>query len=79
MTDGISRAWVADLVPETLRGTALGIHAMVSGFGLLVAGVWAGLLWRGSGRLPFVASGIVAAVLAAVVLIARKPARHAWR
>lgn len=76
LTDGISRAWVADLVPAPLRGTALGIHAMVSGFGLLVAGVWAGLLWRGSGRLPFVVSGIVAALLASVMLVAGRPS---WR
>ena len=69
LTDGVSRAWVADLVPSDVRGTALGIHAAVSGVGLLVAGVWAGLAWHGTGHLPFVISGIVVAVLAAVLLI----------
>lgn len=71
LTDGVSRAWVADLVPEASRGTALGIHAAISGMGLLVAGVWAGLAWDDGGRLPFVVSGIVTAVLAVVLLSAR--------
>jgi MFS family permease len=69
LTDGVSRAWVADLVPADVRGTALGIHAAVSGFGLLVAGVWAGLAWHGTGHLPFVISGIVVALLAAALLL----------
>ncbi len=39
------------------------------GFGLLVAGVWAGLAWHGTGHLPFVISGVVVAILAGVLLI----------
>jgi len=72
LTDGVSRAWVADLVPDDVRGTALGIHAAVSGLGLLVAGVWAGLAWHSTGHLPFVISGIVVAALAAVLLLGGK-------
>jgi MFS family permease len=68
LTDGVSRAWIADLVPDAERGTALGIHAAVSGVGLLVAGVWAGLAWQGTGHVPFLISGSVAAVIAAVML-----------
>jgi MFS family permease len=70
LTDGVSRAWVADLVPAEARGTALGLHAALSGFGLLVAGLWAGLAWHGTGRLPFLVSGGVTAVLAVVLLAA---------
>ncbi len=69
LTDGVSRAWVADLVPADERGTALGIHAAVSGLGLLIAGVWAGLAWHGTGHLPFVVSGIVTATLAVGLLV----------
>ena len=68
LTDGVSRAWVADLVPADERGTALGIQAAVSGVGLLVAGVWAGLAWHGTGHVPFIVSGCVVAVVAIVVL-----------
>ncbi len=72
LTDGVSRAWVADLVPEDARGTALGVHAAVSGGGLLIAGVWAGLAWHGTGRTPFLASGVITAVLAVVLLASRR-------
>ncbi|HNH38334.1 MAG TPA: hypothetical protein PK912_07805, partial [Microthrixaceae bacterium] len=58
------RAWIADLVPAHSRGTALGVQAAVSGFGLLVAGVWAGLAWGGTGRVPFLISGLLVAGLA---------------
>lgn len=68
LTDGVSRAWVADLVPAQERGTALGIHAAVTGVGLLIAGVWAGLAWHGTGHVPFIASGIVVAILAVILL-----------
>lgn len=70
LTDGVSRAWVADLVPATDRATALGIHAAISGVGLLVAGVWAGLAWNGTGHGPFVVSGVAVAILSAVLLAA---------
>lgn len=68
LTDGVSRAWVTDLVPAQERGTALGIHAAVTGVGLLIAGVWAGLAWHGTGHVPFIASGIVVAILAVILL-----------
>jgi MFS family permease len=68
LTDGVSRAWVADLVPADERGTALGIQGAVNGVGLLVAGVWAGLAWHGTGHVPFVISGVVVAALAVIVL-----------
>lgn len=59
---------MADLVPATDRATALGIHAAITGAGLLVAGVWAGLAWHGTGHVPFVISGVAVAVLALVLL-----------
>jgi MFS family permease len=71
LTDGVSRAWVADLVPADSRGTALGIQAAVSGVGLLVAGVWAGLAWNGTGHTPFVISGLTTAAIAVVLVISR--------
>jgi hypothetical protein len=37
---------------------------------LLVAGVWAGLAWNGTGRVPFILSGVATAVLAVVLLTA---------
>ena len=71
LTDGVSRAWVADLVPATNRGTALGIYAAVTGAGLLIAGIWAGLAWHGTGRVPFIASGIAVFGIAIVLFLGR--------
>lgn len=76
LTDGVSRAWVADLVPASSRGTALGIHAAVTGVGLLVAGIWAGLAWGGRGRVPFVVSGIATAVVLVALLVMRPDAAN---
>lgn len=74
LTDGVSRAWVADLVPGSSRGTALGIQAAVTGVGLLVAGIWAGLAWHGTGRVPFLVSAAVVGVLAIVLAASRSVA-----
>ena len=54
------------------RGTALGVHAAISGVGLLVAGVWAGLAWHGTGHVPFVISGVITAALAVILLANRR-------
>ncbi len=67
LTDGVTRAWIADLVPAGSRGTALGVHAAVSGVGLLAAGVWAGLAWHGTGRTPFLVAGVVGLLIAALL------------
>ena len=69
LTDGVSRAWVADLAPDA-PGTALGTYAGLSGAASIVAGVWAGLAWGGTGRLPLLISGSVAGVLAVVLWVA---------
>lgn len=58
---------MADLVPEAAHGTALGIQAALSGTGLLFAGIWAGLAWNGTGRGPFVLSGVVAGVITGII------------
>jgi MFS family permease len=64
LTDGVSRAWVADLSPRELQGTGLGLYQCVIGVCVLIAGVWAGLAWGSNGRLPLIVSGSVVAVLA---------------
>ncbi|MEO8476857.1 MAG: MFS transporter [Actinomycetota bacterium] len=68
LTDGVSRAWVADLAPEA-TGAALGTYAALSGAASIVAGVWAGLAWGGTGRLPLMISGSIAAVLAVALWV----------
>lgn len=50
MAYGTSKALVADLVPEALRGTAYGTYNGILGILDLPASVIAGILWQGAGR-----------------------------
>jgi MFS family permease len=64
ITDGVGKAWISALSPPEVRGHAQGLFQALSGAGILVAGLWAGLLWTagpGSGVVPLLASGAIAA------------------
>jgi predicted MFS family arabinose efflux permease len=45
MTQGLLAAMVADTAPPDLRGTAFGFFNLAAGFAMLVASVFAGVLW----------------------------------
>ena len=71
---GTSKAMVADLVPEALRGTAYGTYNAVLGIIDLPASLIAGILWQGMGgwggfgpSAPFL-FGAAAALLAAILM-----------
>lgn len=64
LTDGVGRAWVADMSPRELQGTGLGLYQCVIGVCVLVAGIWAGLAWGANGRVPLIVSGSAVFVLA---------------
>ena len=67
ITDGVGKAWISALAPQEVRGHAQGLFQGLSGAGILVAGLWAGLAWTsgpGQGVLPLLVSGSVAAASA---------------
>jgi MFS family permease len=69
-TDGVGKAWISTLVPQQVRGHAQGIFQGLSGAAVLVAGIWAGLLWQvgpGDGVVPLVVSGSLGLVFAVVL------------
>lgn len=74
LTDGVGKAWVSSLLPPESQGTGQGIFQGVLGAGILVAGVWAGLVWGGDGHLPLVIAGAVAGLVGAGLLVVRQPA-----
>jgi MFS family permease len=74
LTDGVGKAWVSGLLPDTSQGTGQGIFQGVLGGGVLVAGVWAGLSWNGDGHLPLMISGVVAGVIGVTLLVAPRRA-----
>jgi MFS family permease len=49
LTEGIAKAYVADLVPQAQRGTAYGLFNAAIGITALPASLIAGLLWQGLG------------------------------
>lgn len=67
-TDGVGKAWVSGLVGPDRQSTAQGVFQGGSGLAILVAGLWAGLLWGADGRLPLLISGAVGGCFAAALL-----------
>ena len=74
LTDGIGKAIVSHTVPKTMHGRAQGVFQSLSGGAILIAGVWAGLLWNsgsGHGALPMTVAGILAGAGAVTLLLMR--------
>lgn len=76
---GTTKAMVADLVPERLRGTAYGTYNGVLGILDFPASLIAGLLWQGSGTwqgfgpaAPFLFGGVMA-LIAAILMATWMP------
>jgi len=73
LTEGMTRAFVVDLVPETLRATALGAYTFLLGLAALPASALAGVLWDTvSHSAPFVLSASLMAVAAALLWAFRR-------
>ena len=75
MIAGVERAYVAEIAPEDLRGTMLGLQSTVAGVALLPASLIAGLLWDSFGpSSPFLV-GALLSFAAALLLLLFMPAR----
>jgi MFS family permease len=69
LTEGVEKAWVADLSPAEARGTAFGVYNAVLGLGGLAASVLFGAIWtRVSPPAAFYTGAALAAI--ATVLLA---------
>ena len=68
LTEGVEKAWVADLAPAGVRGTAFGIYNAALGFGGLAASLIFGAIWtRVSPQAAFLTGACLA--LAASLLL----------
>lgn len=45
-TEGVGKAWIADLTPPEERGAAIGLQTMLASFSVIAASTAAGLLWE---------------------------------
>jgi MFS family permease len=74
LTEGVEKAWVADLAPAHARGTAFGIYNAVLGAGALAASVLFGLIWtRISPHAAFMTGASLALLATALLYTLRRP------
>ncbi|NNG28086.1 MAG: MFS transporter [Ignavibacteriaceae bacterium] len=72
-TEGISKAWVSDLVPDERRGSAIGLLTMLSSFAIMLGSFTAGILWDKFGStIPFLLSAVVSLVIGMIILAIKK-------
>lgn len=68
-TDGIQKAYIADLVPQEQRGIAMGTFNALTGIAALPASILAGFFWQYFGAMTAFGVSSLLAVLAAVSMI----------
>jgi MFS family permease len=68
-SEGVFRAFVVDVVPKDLRGTALGVYHTAVGLVMLPGGIVAGILWDAVGPWGAFTYGIVTSLLALALLL----------
>ncbi len=72
-TEGISKAWVSDLVEDEFRGTAIGLLTMLSSIAVMLGSFLAGILWDLFGpEIPFLISSVVALLIAFSLIVFKK-------
>lgn len=72
-TEGVSIAWVSDLVPNENRGSAIGLLTMFSSFAIMLGSFATGLLWDAFGStVPFLTSAVVSLAIGSIILVVRK-------
>jgi MFS family permease len=68
LTEGVEKAWIADLTPAQRRGTAFGIYNGLLGVGSLIASVLFGYLWTRISPQSAFMTGAALAVAATALL-----------
>jgi len=69
-TEGVSKAWVSDLIPDEQRGSAIGLLTMLSSFAIMMGSFTTGVLWDKFGSMiPFLLSASFSLIIAVILLI----------
>lgn len=69
-TEGISKAWVSDFVPDEQKGTAIGLLATFNSFAIMTGSLLTGILWDNFGsEIPFLISSAVSIIIALIIVI----------
>lgn len=74
MTEGVSKAWISDLVPNEHRGLAIGLQTMLTSLAAMVASVWTGAVWANfGGTIPLLITATFAVMLGlSLIWVVRK-------
>jgi MFS family permease len=78
LSEGTERAWVADLVEESKRGTAYGVYNFFIGIATLPASLLMGLIWKAIGVQWAFSFGAIMALIAALlgIILMGEPKRR---
>ena len=69
-TEGVSKAWVSDLIPSEQRGSAIGLMTMLSSFAIMFGSFITGVLWDQFGsQIPFLISAIISLIISILISI----------
>lgn len=72
LTNPVLKALIVEVVPQELRGRALGVYFFVTSIAILLASLITGELWKQFGpRVPFCLSAGIALVSALILLVSR--------
>jgi MFS family permease len=72
-TEGVSKAWVSDLIPDEQRGSGIGLLTMLSSFSIMLGSFTAGVLWDKFGSsVPFLISAMVSLIIALLIFLQKE-------
>ena len=67
-TEGVSKAWISDLIPDEQRGSAIGLLTMITSFSVMIGSFLTGILWDHFGSsVPFLISAIISLVISVLI------------
>ena len=69
-TEGVSKAWISDLIPNEQRGSAIGLLTMLSSFAVMFSSFLTGVLWDQFGsQIPFLISAIISLIIGLLLIV----------
>jgi MFS family permease len=69
-TEGVSKAWISDLIPNEQRGSAIGLLTMLTSFAIMLGSFLTGILWDKFGsQFPFLLSAIISLIIGAMLIV----------
>ena len=67
-TEGITKAWIADLIEDKYRGSGIGLLTSLTSLAIMLGSVLTGILWDQYGpKIPFLISSVVSLIVAVIL------------